>query len=417
MELGKGQKIPLNENFLTIKFQRPDSALEIDTAAFLTQAGGKVAGDEDFVFYGNARHNSGAVTHKDDDSIELDLSRVPRHVEKISLTATIYDADKRRQNFSMIRGAALKIFGARGEIATFPLENFSVETAIVLGEIYRYKGAWKFNATGAGFSGGLAALCKNFGIEVSDVSSPPPPPPPPEPERPRIDTRRERSSSRREKIRIPPPPTSNPPREEPPPPPKKVELRKGQKVSLVKKGASLGEIVINLNWSQPPQKTGFFSRFMNKGIDLDLACLFELTNGSLGAIQALGNHFGNLDRAPYIALDGDDRTGAVAAGETIRVNGKFTDKIRRILIYTFIYEGAANWEEAKGVVTVNCPGSPELIVRMDEYGSRKHTCAIALLENVGGTFSVEKVVEFFDDSEQMDRAFDWGLRWTVGRKD
>ena len=410
MELGKGQKIPLNENFLTIKFQRPDSALEIDTAAFLTQSNGKVAGDEDFIFYGNARHNSGAVTHKDDDSIEIDLSRIPRHVEKISLTATIYDADKRRQNFSMIRGAALKIFGARGELATFPLENFSVETAIVLGEIYRYKGAWKFNATGAGFSGGLAALCNNFGIDVKDAQ---PPAPPPEPERPKINTRRERTSTRREKITIPPPP---PPREDPPPP-KKVELRKGQKVSLVKKGSSLGEIVINLNWSQPPQKSGFFSRFTNRGIDLDLACLFELKNGNIGAVQALGNHFGTLDYEPYIALDGDDRTGAVAAGETIRVNGKFADKIRRILIYTFIYQGAANWEEAKGVVTVNCPGSPELIVRMDEYGSKKHTCAIALLENIGGTFSVEKVVEFFDDSEQMDRAFDWGLRWTVGRKD
>ncbi len=410
MELGKGQKIPLNENFLTIKFQRPDSALEIDTAAFLTQSNGKVAGDEDFIFYGNARHNSGAVTHKDDDSIEIDLSRIPRHVEKISLTATIYDADKRRQNFSMIRGAALKIFGARGELATFPLESFSVETAIVLGEIYRYKGAWKFNATGAGFSGGLAALCNNFGIDVKDAQ---PPAPPPEPERPKINMRRERTSTRREKITIPPPP---PPREEPPPP-KKVELRKGQKVNLVKKGSSLGEIVINLNWSQPPQKSGFFSRFTNRGIDLDLACLFELKNGNIGAVQALGNHFGALDYEPYISLDGDDRTGAVASGETIRVNGKFADKIRRILIYTFIYQGAANWEEAKGVVTVNCPGSPELIVRMDEYGSKKHTCAIALLENVGGTFSVEKVVEFFDDSEQMDRAFDWGLRWTVGRKD
>ena len=155
----------------------------------------------------------------------------------------------------------------------------------------------------------------------------------------------------------------------------------------------------------------------DKGIDLDLACLFELKDGTIGAVQALGNLFGDLNHPPYMALDGDDRTGAVAAGETIRVNGKFTDKIKRILIYTFIYQGAANWEEAKGVVTVNCPGSPELVVRMDEYGSRKHTCAIALLENEGDTFSVEKVVEFFDDSEQMDKAFDWGLRWTVGRKD
>ncbi|MBQ7454697.1 MAG: TerD domain-containing protein [Selenomonadaceae bacterium] len=424
MELGKGQKIPLNENFLTIKFLRPTTALEIDTAAFLTQANGKVAGDEDFVFYGNARHNSGAVTHNDDDSIEIDLSRVPRHVEKISLTATIYDADKRRQNFSMIRGAALKIFGASGEIATFPLENFTVETAIVLGEVYRYKGAWKFNATGAGFSGGLAALCKDFGIEVNDIQ-PPSPPPPPEPDRPKINTRRERSRTQREE------PTPEPrggginmgrgrnvdTRREEPPQPKKVELRKGQKVSLIKRGSTLGEIVINLNWSQPAKKTGFFSRFTSRGIDLDLACLFELKDGTIGGVQALGNNFGDLNRPPYIALDGDDRTGAVAEGETIRVNGKYADRIRRILIFTFIYEGAANWEEAKGVVTVNCPGSPELIVRMDEYGSNKRTCAIALLENVGGTFSVEKVVEFFDDSEKMDRAFDWGLRWTYGRKD
>ncbi|MBQ3450899.1 MAG: TerD domain-containing protein [Selenomonadaceae bacterium] len=403
MQLNKGQKIPLNENFLKIKFQRPDSALEIDTAAFLTQSDGKVAGDNDFVFYGNPKHASGAVNHTADDAIDLDLSRIPRHVEKISLTATIYDAERRKQNFSMIKNAILKIFGADGEIASFKLENFTVETAIVLGEVYRYKGNWKFNATGAGFSGGLAALCNNFGIEVKDS-------PPPEPEKPKINTERPKINTRREKITIPPPPTQNTP--------KKVELRKGQKVNLIKKGSQLGEIVINLNWSQPQQKnSGFFSRFTSRGIDLDLACLFELKNGNIGAVQALGNHFGELDYPPYIALDGDDRTGSVESGETIRVNGKFTDKIRRILIYTFIYEGAANWEEAKGIVTVNCPGSPELIVKMDEYGSKKHTCAIALLENVGGTFSVEKIVEFFDDSEQMDRAFDWGLRWTVGRKD
>lgn len=407
MELGKGQKIPLNENFLTFKFERPTSALEIDFAAFLTQSNGKVAADDDFVFYGNTNHHSDGVILNTDGSLDVNLEKIPRHVEKISLTATIYDADKRKQNFSLIRGMILKIFGTRGLIATFPLENFTVETAIVIGEVYRYKGLWKFNATGAGFSGGLAALCKNFGIEVSDVA--PTPPPPSEPPKPKINTRRERSSSQREKITIPPPPTETQP--------KKVELRKGQKVSLVKRGSSLGEIVINLNWSQPQQKSGFFSRFTNRGIDLDLACLFELRDGTIGAIQALGNHFGEFNYPPYIALDGDDRTGAIAAGETIRVNGKYADKIRRILIYTFIYSGAANWEEAKGVVTVTCPGSPELIVRMDEYGSKKHTCAIALLENVGGTFSVEKIVEFFNDSEQMDKAFDWGLRWTVGRKD
>lgn len=386
MEIRKGQKIPLNETFIKVQFARNAGAIDIDTAAFLLAANGKVAGDEDFVFYGNARHNSGSVTHKDDDSVELDLNKIPRHVERIAVTATIYDADKRRQNFSKVTGAVLYLKNSAGaEIATFKLENFTVETAIVLGEIYRYKGAWKFNATGAGFSGGLAALCNNFGIEVSDDMTAPPPPPPK--------------------------------KTDAPPQPKKVELRKGQKVNLTKKGGTLGEIVINLNWQQP-KKTGFFSRFTgSSGIDLDLACLYELKNGDIGAIQALGNHFGTLDRSPYISLDGDDRTGSVAEGETLRVNGKFLNKIRRILVFTFIYEGAANWEEAKGVVSVKCPGSPELIVRMDEYGSSLHTCAIALLENVGDTFSVEKIVRFYRDSQEMDEDFDWGLRWTVGRKD
>ena len=236
MELGKGQKIPLNENFLTIKFERPDSALEIDTAAFLTDGRGKVAGDADFVFYGNARHNSGAVTHKDDDSIEIDLSRIPRHVEKVSLTATIYDADKRRQNFSMIRSARLRIFGARDEIATFPLENFTVETAIVLGEVYRYKGAWKFNATGAGFSGGLAALCNDFGIEVSDAA--PTPPTPPEPIKQTIEQKAE-----------------------------KISLKKGEKISLTKKQDS-SPIVVENGWTA-------------EGKDYDLKALVRYRDGKL----------------------------------------------------------------------------------------------------------------------------------------
>ena len=127
---------------------------------------GKVANDEDFVFYGNNHHKSGAVTLNADKSIDIDLEKVPRNVERISIAATIYEADKLKQDFSMIRRAVLKILGIRDELANFPLENFTVETAIVLGEVYRYKGAWKFNATGAGFNGGLAALCQNFGVEI-----------------------------------------------------------------------------------------------------------------------------------------------------------------------------------------------------------------------------------------------------------
>lgn len=195
-----------------------------------------------------------------------------------------------------------------------------------------------------------------------------------------------------------------------------VELRKGQKVSLEKHGASIGEILINLNWSQPA-KRGFFSR-TPRPIDLDLGCLFELYDGKKGAIQALGNSFGSLSQAPYISLDGDDRSGESVGGENLRINGSMIPRIKRVLVYTFIYDGIANWQEANGIVTVKYPGSQDIIVRMDEYGTAQKMCAIALLENLHtDTFSVEKIVRFFDGHAQMDRAFNWGLKWVPGKKD
>ncbi len=192
-----------------------------------------------------------------------------------------------------------------------------------------------------------------------------------------------------------------------------VELKKGQKVNLVKKGSSLGEILINLNWDKPKKRL-FFSPHP---IDLDLACLYELQDGSIGAVQALGNKFGSLSNPPYVKLDGDDRTGDSEGGENLRINGSQVQKIKRLLIYTFIYEGAANWREANGIVTVRYPGSEDLIVRMDEYSDSKKVCAIALLENSNGdSFSVEKQVRYFDGHRQMDAAYHWGLRWVAGKK-
>ncbi len=197
-----------------------------------------------------------------------------------------------------------------------------------------------------------------------------------------------------------------------------VELRKGQKVNLSKgTGKPLGEILINLNWSQPPAKKFLGMTLAQPSIDLDLGCLYEMKNGSKGCVQALGNTFGSLNSLPFIALDGDDRSGAALGGENLRVNGSHVAEFKRILIYTFIYEGAANWRSADGVVTVKCPGSQDLIVRMDEYGSAKRMCAIAMLENSGNeTFSVEKLVQFYDGHSQMDRAFGWGMNWVPGRK-
>lgn len=199
-----------------------------------------------------------------------------------------------------------------------------------------------------------------------------------------------------------------------------ISLEKGKKVSL-KKGspAGLGEILINLNWNARPAKKGLFGMFSggSQGIDLDLGCLFELKDGRKGAVQALGNAFGSLQQPPYIALDGDDRTGAVSTGENLRINGNKITELKRVLVYTFIYEGVANWQQADAVVTIKYPGAEDLVVKMDSYNSSHTMCGLVLLENVNDeTFSVEKIVQFYPGHRDLDAAFGWGLRWQAGRK-
>lgn len=200
-----------------------------------------------------------------------------------------------------------------------------------------------------------------------------------------------------------------------------ISLQKGQKVSL-KKGAAtpgLGEILVNLNWNSKPKKQGLLKSLLggSQGIDLDLGCLFELKDGRKGAVQALGNAFGSLVHPPYVALDGDDRTGAAVSGENLRINGDKIAEIRRVLVYTFIYEGIANWQQADATVTIKYPGAEDLIVKMDDYNSKEVMCGLVLFENVNDeTFSVEKIVQFYPGHPDLDRAFNWGLQWRAGRK-
>lgn len=199
-----------------------------------------------------------------------------------------------------------------------------------------------------------------------------------------------------------------------------INLQKGQKVSLEKKSsAGLGEILVNLNWNSRPAKQGFLSSLLggNQGIYLDLGCLYELKNGQKGAVQALGNSFGNLNQAPYISLDGDDRTGAAAAGENLRINGNKLSEFKRILVYTFIYEGVANWQQADAIVTIKYPGAEDIIVKMDTFNSSNIMCGLALFENQNDqTFSVEKIVQFYQGHQALDKAFNWGMSWKAGRK-
>ena len=155
------------------------SAFDLDAEAFLLGINGKVTADSDFVFYGNLNHSSGSVTHMgdnrtgigdgDDEQLKVDLAKIPGNIDKVSFTVTIYDADERKQNFGQVSNAYIRIYDeANGkELIHYDLgEDFSVETAVVVGELYRQAGEWKFSAVGSGFKGGLKALCQNFGVNV-----------------------------------------------------------------------------------------------------------------------------------------------------------------------------------------------------------------------------------------------------------
>ena len=152
---------------------------DLDASAFLLGANGKVPSDADFVFYSNPSDPSGSVQHGgdnrtgegegDDEQISVDLTKLPANVEKVDFTVTIYEAAERRQNFGQVSNAYVRIVDeATGrEIIRYDLEeDFSIETALVVGEIYRHGGEWKFNAIGSGYQGGLEALCRSFGVNV-----------------------------------------------------------------------------------------------------------------------------------------------------------------------------------------------------------------------------------------------------------
>ena len=155
------------------------SDFDLDSAAFLLGDTGKVKDDGDFIFYNNLKHASNSVVHLgdnltgqgdgDDEQLKVDLGLVPESVTKIDFTVTINDAEARKQNFGQVSNAFIRICNEETgeELIRYDLgEDFSIETAVVVAELYRNGAEWKFNAIGSGFQGGLGALCKSFGINI-----------------------------------------------------------------------------------------------------------------------------------------------------------------------------------------------------------------------------------------------------------
>ena len=155
------------------------AGFDLDGAVFMLGASGKVRSDADFVFYNNLKSVDGSVSHSgdnrtgagdgDDESVTIDLSKVPQDVDRIAVCVTIHEAEQRRQNFGQVAKAFVRCVNASGntEIARYDLsEDGSTEAAMVFGEVYRAGADWKFRAIGQGFKGGLGPLARNYGVNI-----------------------------------------------------------------------------------------------------------------------------------------------------------------------------------------------------------------------------------------------------------
>lgn len=407
MDLQPGQNISISKHSpapatveILLSWEPVNTPLSLDSSAFALNAQGKVRGDDDFIFYNQLTQPGGGVQRtRDGRSFTITFAKLPAEIERIVIALTIDQGQRRGQSFgqlSQVR-AILCDVASQTPLAAFPLATKMMpETALIVAEFYLRNGEWKFRAVGQGFVGGLGPLAQQYGVDVAD-----------DPE-----------------VAAPPPPLRPAPVPSPPPPAMPIRLekitleKKGSSISLEKKGQGFEELVINLNWNSGSGGKGFFSRLTGGGkIDLDLGCLFKLRDGQAGAVQALGDSFGSLQQPPYIQLMGDDRSGASAQGEFLRINGRQWEQVDRVVVFALIYEGAPNWAETDAVVTIQTPGQSTLEIRLGSQQSDQRMCALVMLENQGGNIKVTKLVEYFRDHRVLDQAYGFGLRWVAGSKD
>lgn len=394
------------------------SQLPIDCAAYRLSHSGKVRGDGDMIFYNQTRSDDGAVSfrgHDADGFFDINLTNQPADIEKIAIA---FSSD---QPLSQLGDIDIQVFQGQTLLLNCPLSAANrSEKAMILAECYKRQGAWKFRFIAQGFDGGLKPLSEHFGVEIADNPSPVPTPPPSpfQNQSSGINPKPANSNLNAQNSTPPPAPTVNL---------SKITLTKNQSTINLQKRDNFGKISINLNWNQggnpnpqAPKKGRLSDLFkQNSGaarVDLDLGAMISLKNGDKTLIQALGGNFGDLQRAPFVCLRGDDRTGQVSGGEWLDINGAQWSQIDEVLVFAFIYEGVPNWSQTDGVVTIYVPEQPPIETRLTEGAGNLPMCAIARLVNQNGSINVERLDQYFQGHQYMDKAFNWGFNWKRGRK-
>jgi tellurite resistance protein TerA len=310
--------------------------------------------------------------------------------------------------------------GAEAARFRFQGSDFGPEKAILVAELYR-KDGWRFAAIGQGFAGGLSALLKHFGGQEIDAPAPAPAPPAPMPPPPPPPPAWQGAPP------PPPPPPPMPAAAPPPPaaPAAKVNLgkvtldKRGARQAVdLKKGGQAGatRFHVNLNWTDPNagRSKGLFGFGGGKAVDLDLGCMFRLTDGSAGVIQPLGNNYGSRHQPPFIYLDKDDRSGAAADGENLYLERP--ELIDRVVFFALIYEGTANFSAVDGRLTIRDDTGTEILIRLDAPDPRQLFCAVAMIERQQGRLEIVKEERYFPGHRQCDEHYRFGFRWAPGSK-
>ncbi|WP_442966584.1 TerD family protein [Psychrobacter sp. I-STPA10] len=402
-----GANAPLANAKITLRII---SQSPIDCAAYRLASNMKVRGDGDMVFYGQRQSDDASIAFRGretDGFFDIDLPTQPMAIEKV---AVAFSADL---PLAQLGNVTLQVMQGSEVLLNCPVEAANRnEKALILGECYRRQGSWKFRFIAQGFDGGLKPLSEHFGVEIADDSHnnqaqkqniPTPPPMP--------NTASTQSNAAKPSVNL-----------------SKVTLTKTQSSINLKKKDNFGKISINLNWNQQANaasqatgqpKKGLLSDLFKQrasGIDLDIGAMIFLKNGERTLIQALGNHFGNLNASPYVLLRADDRTGHMTGGEWLDINGSQWSQIQEVLVFAFIYEGVPNWAQTDGIVTIHVPEQPPIETHLTEGANNRPMCAIARLVNQNGSINVERINQYFNGHQDMDKAFGWGFSWKRGSK-
>lgn len=346
MIISRGQKVDLTKNTsisaisAILEWTTGNNDMDIDGAAFLLDAGGRCENDESFVFYGQPSSEDGSVKHIGSanrrNEIQLSLRAIPAAIQKIALTLTIHDGEKKGQSFGAVSSARLLVRDQSNGAELFSFDfgdELQTETAIVVGEIYRHNGEWKLSAVGSGFNGGLPSLCENFGLDVLQETAEPEPVPEP----------------------IAKPIVK--PVEEVKVIPLTVTLKKKETVSIKK----TKKVVATLEWKSKK--------------DLDLYCFYVLKDGTEGKVYY--KKLGKASKPPYITLDGDSKN---SGKETITVHNPSQLSYVLFAAYSAVSNGFGSFKAMKAQAVVDNQMGQKITSPLFENNMFAYWVAIAKID-------------------------------------